>query len=475
MRSHTIRRIFVILIPLIAIGAVVFYLVNTTDEETDRLHASGTVEGLEVIVASELSGRVTEVYVEEGDTVQPRDVLFKLDDEIYQAQRQLALAGYESVEARLEVAQAAVDTAQAALESAQLNAEAAQIQYEITLAAARLEDLPSRMTSWTQASPQEFSLPIWYFHKSERLASAEVEIEEAEEDLDIETKNFQDVLKDATNDDLEGAERRLRNARAAFIIAEDLLDRAKRQNDQELEDVAQTSFDTAKEELEAAQTAYDEMLSEEAEGEILEARARLTLARERYETALDRYHQLRTGEYSLQVEAADTARRQAEAGITLAEEQLAEAEANLTQIETSLEQAEAEIHLIDVQISKLTISSSTSGLVHARNIEPGEVLQAGAVALTLNQFDSLIITVYIPEDRYGQISLGDYAQVTVDSFPGEIIDAFVTRIADRAEFTPRNVQTEEGRRTTVFAVELSVLDPDGKLKPGMPADVTFRD
>jgi HlyD family secretion protein len=49
-------------------------------------------------------------------------------------------------------------------------------------------------------------------------------------------------------------------------------------------------------------------------------------------------------------------------------------------------------------------------------------------------------------------------------------------IADRAEFTPRNVQTAEGRKTTVFAVDLAI-DPEtaasGKLKPGMPADVRF--
>ena len=46
-------------------------------------------------------------------------------------------------------------------------------------------------------------------------------------------------------------------------------------------------------------------------------------------------------------------------------------------------------------------------------------------------------------------------------------------IADQAEFTPRNVQTEEGRRNTVFAIVLFIENPDGKLKPGMPADVDF--
>ena len=83
------------------------------------------------------------------------------------------------------------------------------------------------------------------------------------------------------------------------------------------------------------------------------------------------------------------------------------------------------------------------------------------------------ITVYLPEDRYGEVSLSDVADVYVDSFPGEVFKASVTRIADKAEFTPRNVQTEEGRKTTFFAIDLSLDDPDNRLKPGMPADVVF--
>ncbi len=115
----------------------------------------------------------------------------------------------------------------------------------------------------------------------------------------------------------------------------------------------------------------------------------------------------------------------------------------------------------------------SSGVVLARSIEPGEVLLAGAQALSIGQLDQLTITVFLPEDRYGQVDLGDHVQLSVDAFPDQTFDAVVTRIADRAEFTPRNVQTEEGRRTTVFAVELTVADPSGQLKPGMPADVAF--
>jgi len=79
----------------------------------------------------------------------------------------------------------------------------------------------------------------------------------------------------------------------------------------------------------------------------------------------------------------------------------------------------------------------------------------------------------VPENRYGEIALGASVQVSVDSFPGETFAATVTRIADKAEFTPRNVQTAEGRATTVFAVKLSLDNVGGKLKSGMPADVIF--
>ena len=95
--------------------------------------------------------------------------------------------------------------------------------------------------------------------------------------------------------------------------------------------------------------------------------------------------------------------------------------------------------------------------------------------MTIAQLDTLTVTVYISEDHYGEVSLGQNASLSVDSFPDETFSATVTRIADQAEYTPRNVQTKEERQTTVYAIELSVENLDGKLKPGMPVDVTFTD
>ncbi|MBF8283469.1 MAG: hypothetical protein HW378_2384, partial [Anaerolineales bacterium] len=136
---------------------------------------------------------------------------------------------------------------------------------------------------------------------------------------------------------------------------------------------------------------------------------------------------------------------------------------------------QAALDTLDVQIGKLKLIAPADGVVLSRAIEPGEFASPGATLLVIGELSDLTITVYVPEDRYGEIALGGTAQVSVDSSPGEKFTATVTHIADQAEFTPRNVQTAEGRKTTVFAVRLSVNNADGKLKPGMPADVKFGD
>ena len=93
--------------------------------------------------------------------------------------------------------------------------------------------------------------------------------------------------------------------------------------------------------------------------------------------------------------------------------------------------------------------------------------------MTIAYLSRHTITVYLPEDRYGEVNVGDEVSLAIDSFPNQTFTAVVTRIADQAEYTPRNVQTKEERQTTVYAIELEVINTDGKLKPGMPVDVTF--
>ena len=146
----------------------------------------------------------------------------------------------------------------------------------------------------------------------------------------------------------------------------------------------------------------------------------------------------------------------------------------LQQARIAVQLAQANLNLLDDEIKKMTVTSLVNGMVMTRNAEPGSVVNAGAVLLTVGRLDELTITVYVPEDRIGEVILGQTANVSVDSFPGVVFKGVVSYISDQAEFTPRNVETVSGRKNTVFAVKLSLSDTSGKLKPGMPADVVFK-
>jgi multidrug resistance efflux pump len=117
------------------------------------------------------------------------------------------------------------------------------------------------------------------------------------------------------------------------------------------------------------------------------------------------------------------------------------------------------------------IVSPINGVVLERLFEVGENVPAGTTVVSVADLHTLKLTIYVPEDRYGAIQMGQVYPVMVDSFPGETFRGTVTHIADQAEYTPRNVQTVENRKTTVFAIELTLTQTDNRLKPGMPADV----
>lgn len=224
--------------------------------------------------------------------------------------------------------------------------------------------------------------------------------------------------------------------------------------------VAQTIVDKAQLGVDAAEAAY-EALPEEAQdtpnGEALQQQ--IDLARSTLANAQAQYDLAAAG---ARPEQLTSAQAQVEAALAQARAVALQAEA-----------ATAAVEALQVQRGRLTLAAPVDGVILARTIEPGEVANPGATLLVIGQLDELTMTVYVPETRYGQLRLGQAATVAVDSYPGETFVATVSHIADQAEFTPRNVQTAEGRQTTVFAIKLTLANPDGKLKPGMPADVVF--
>ncbi len=420
-------------------------LVSCGPTQDAGLQASGQIEATEVAVAPELSGRVNDVTVAEGDSVTAGNPLLTLDDSLLQAQKR-------TIETDLDSANANIQTAQAALDMAQL-------QYDQTLSAALDAEKATRIAIWKESKPGEFDQPTWYFNRDERFRATQAEVEAAKANLETEQEKLASVEQQVTSAAFLEAENKLSEARIAFENAKDVRDRTTGSNGAELRDAADTAYDDAKIDLDDAQDDYDDALTTDDAKDVLEARARVYVAQERYNSAIDALRAFQTGADSPEV--------------AMAAQTIEQAKANLETAQTSVAQVQAQLSQIETQMEKLVVYAPQDGVVLVRSIQPGEVAQAGMTVMTIAKLDKLTVTVYLPEDRYGEVSLGDSASLNVDSFPGETFAATVTRIADQAEYTPRNVQTREERQTTVYAVELSVENPDGKLKPGMPVDVTF--
>jgi HlyD family secretion protein len=477
--------------PAVLIGIVLVLLIGgyygvraLANNSNGQLKASGTIETVDVNISSEVSGKVKEVLVDEGQTVKAGAPLLVLDDTLLKAQQAAAQAG-------LNAAKSAALTAQAAYASA-------QSQYDIAMTTARSQAKPTRLADWAGRTPDYFDQPKWYFTQAEQTTAAEAEVQAAQANLTAVQAKLDSVVNDLNNASFVAAETRLSNARLSYLVARQVQQEGQSvgqgtapseldlktlniaippapapvsgyqirihisqnmPNQVFLYDASQVAYNAAVTELSDAQTAYNKLLTSASAEKVLRARATLAVAKERYEVAQDRLSALQTGDVSPQVTAAaavlDQAKNAAQQG------------------QDAVEQAQANLDLLNAQLGKQTVYAPIDGMILTRSIEPGEIIQPGSAALTMGNISQLTITVYVPEDRYGQISLGEKATVKVDSFPGSTFTAAVTHISDQAEFTPRNVQTVEGRSSTVYAVKLKVDDPQGKLKPGMPADVTF--
>ena len=124
-------------------------------------------------------------------------------------------------------------------------------------------------------------------------------------------------------------------------------------------------------------------------------------------------------------------------------------------------------------LAERLIVAPADGTIVSRPVEVGDVVSPGSPMFQIVDLRRLYVKVYIPEPDIAKLRLGDPAEVSVDAFPGRRFAARISKISDQAEFTPKNVETPEERLKLVFGVELTFVNPDGLLKPGMPADASF--
>lgn len=433
---------FVILISLLAAAAMTLSACSTG--ENNQLSASGTFSALETNISSEISGKVTEINVREGDEVEVGQALFKIDDEVIQAQ--------------YDQASAAVNAAEAAVETAVNQAASADAQYQLALQAALMQELPNREALWATETPENYQ-PAWYFNKTELVAAAQTGVENAEDALATALADLAKEQSNASSKDFTAAENRLAVAQSELTVAISTLNIVNTGDDDELKATAEKNKTAAQAEFDSALAEYQRFLTTSAADAIIQARSRVAVAQANLDNARSSLLSLQTGDQSLQVIAAKAAAEAAASGVK--------------QAEAAVEQAKQGLALAQLQLDRATVKAPISGVVVTRNLEIGDLVVAGGTVMRIAQLDTLNLVVYLPEDQYGQVSLGDSVNITVDSFSNRAFSGEVIHIADEAEYTPKNVQTESGRKATVYAVKIEVANADHKLKSGMPADAEF--
>ena len=137
------------------------------------------------------------------------------------------------------------------------------------------------------------------------------------------------------------------------------------------------------------------------------------------------------------------------------------------------QEAQSALKLADIQYDESMIASPVTGVVLTKNYERGDVIMPGSTIFTLGNLNRPWIKIYVSDMDLGRVRLGQHVHIEVDSFPDKTFDGTVEQIANKAEFTPHDVQTKEDRTSLVFAVKVYIDNKQMLLKPGMPADAVF--
>jgi len=146
---------------------------------------------------------------------------------------------------------------------------------------------------------------------------------------------------------------------------------------------------------------------------------------------------------------------------------------NYEAAESEFNRASASRAVAEISYNEANIRAPISGTILTRVVEVGDLLSPYSTVVTMADLSGLEMMLYVSEARYGRVKLGDAVSVMVDSYPGKKFPGKVKNISNKAEFTPKNIQTKEERVTQVFGIKIEIPNPDNKLKPGMPADAVI--
>lgn len=139
-----------------------------------------------------------------------------------------------------------------------------------------------------------------------------------------------------------------------------------------------------------------------------------------------------------------------------------------------VERSQAVLDASRVLLNDTVVTSPLNGLILTKNYENGEYVNAGSAIATVADMDDCWVKIYIPSTQLGLITVGQTAQVKIDSYPDRTFSGQIKEISQSSEYTPRQSLSQNERANMVFKVKVKVDNGGGLLKPGMPADVVIK-
>jgi HlyD family secretion protein len=130
--------------------------------------------------------------------------------------------------------------------------------------------------------------------------------------------------------------------------------------------------------------------------------------------------------------------------------------------DAAIKAAVADVERLQSILTDLVLVSPRSGRVQYRLARAGEVIAAGQRVLTILDLKDVYMTIYLPANVAGQLTLGDEARTILDPIPQYVLPNTINFVATEAQFTPKSVETAEEREKLMFRVKLqgdpAVLD-----------------
>ncbi|MCK9337596.1 MAG: HlyD family efflux transporter periplasmic adaptor subunit [Arcobacteraceae bacterium] len=132
------------------------------------------------------------------------------------------------------------------------------------------------------------------------------------------------------------------------------------------------------------------------------------------------------------------------------------AQANIAQSEAIINGAISEVEAIKVNIDDSTLYAPITGRVLYKLAQNGEVIGSGQKVLVILDLLDTYMTIFVPTSEAGVIGYGSEARIVLDAFPDISIPANITFVSPKAQFTPKQIETQDEREKLMFRVKATI-------------------